>query len=266
MIEGEGFYSMCLLLVSVQSKPGYPLILAANRDEYYDRPTAPAGFWSSAPDLLAGRDLRAGGTWLGITRSGRLAAVTNYRDPASHKASASSRGELITKFLTGTEQAVEFFNKTKRTGQRYNGFNLVLGDYRKLYWFSNRAQEPKFLAPGIYGLSNHLLDTPWPKVEKSKAAFAALLAEKTLPPPETFFEMLIDPVPAEPGRLPDTGIGFEWERILSAVFIKSPTYGTRSSTLISINAAGHVIFTERTHKTDEKTAEKTLHFEFDIEK
>ncbi len=256
---------MCLLLVVVRVKPGYPLILAANRDEYYTRPTAAADFWPENPDLLAGRDLKAGGTWLGITRTGRLAALTNYRDPSAHKDPAPSRGELVTRFLTGPHRPLNFIHTLKPTADRYNGFNLVVGDLAGgLYWFSNRSSQMQKLSPGIHGLSNHLLDTPWPKVDKSKAALAALLAQDSLPPPESFFELLSDRTPAAPEQLPDTGVGEKWERILSPIFITSPNYGTRSSTLIFIDAAGHVTFLERTYNPYNGTAEKNVCFNFDI--
>lgn len=257
---------MCLLLVAIQKIPGYKLILAANRDEYYDRPTAPAGFWPDVPVLLAGRDLGAGGTWLGITRNGRIAALTNYRDPASHKARAPSRGELPFRYLSGMESAVDFIGKLRKTADQYNGFNLVLGDPKDIYWFSNRSKKMLALTPGLHGLSNHLLNTPWPKVEKSKASFAALLVRKTMPPLESFFKMLNDRVPAEPEDLPDTGMGKRWERILSPVFITSPTYGTRSSTLVFIGSDNHVTFVEKTYVPGVENDEKILRFEFDIQK
>ena len=257
---------MCLLLVANKIKPGYRLILAANRDEFYDRPTAAACFWQEVPALLAGRDLKAGGTWLGITRSGRIAALTNYRDPSSRKTNAPSRGELPVRYLSGTESASDFIDNLKRTAVLYNGFNLVLGDGNDTYWFSNRAQKMRVLDPGLYGLSNHLLNTPWPKVEKSRASFAVLLAPETIPPPESFFEMLNDCTPAEPERLPDTGVGEDWERILSPVFITSAIYGTRSSTLIFIDADNHVTFVEKTYAKEREDDEKTVRFEFDIER
>lgn len=255
---------MCLLLVAVGFPPGYRLVLAANRDEYFDRPTAPAAFWPEAPHLLAGRDLKAGGTWLGITHGGRLAAVTNYRDPASHKARAPSRGELPLRFLTGVARAADFMAALQPTADRYNGFNLVAGDDRALFWFSNRAAKLQKLSRGVHGISNHLLDTPWPKVEKSKAAFGALLRRDKMPPSESFFRLLNDRGPADPADLPDTGVGDQWERILSPIFITSPTYGTRSSTLIFIDADGRISFLERTYDPPSGKDEKTVRFDFQI--
>jgi uncharacterized protein with NRDE domain len=257
--------TMCLLLIAIQKKPGYRLILAANRDEYYNRPTAPACFWPEVHGLLAGRDLKAGGTWLGITRNGRIAALTNYRDPASHMANAPSRGELVVRYLSGREGPADFIDNLQNTAARYNGFNLVLGNHKDFYWFSNRAKKMRALTPGIYGISNHLINTPWPKVEKSRASFTAMLSKKTMPPPESFFKMLNDRTPAETESLPETGVGEEWERILSPVFITSQNYGTRSSTQIYISNDDHITFVEKTYDRDGKNDEKIVRFEFNIE-
>ena len=151
---------MCLLLLAIRTHPEYKLILAANRDEYYDRPTAAANFWEEAPHLLAGRDLRTRGTWLGITRKGRIAAITDYRDPASVKANTTSRGRLVSDFLLGEESPAEYLDKLAKEQDRYNGFNLIIGEKDRLYWYSNRGDGARKLSPGIYGLSNRLLDTP----------------------------------------------------------------------------------------------------------
>ena len=255
---------MCLLLLYVETHPEYKLILAANRDEYYDRPTAPATFWKEAPYLLAGRDLRAGGTWLGITRKGRIAATTNYRDPASVKTNAASRGRLVSDFLLGEEDPVEYLDKLAKEQDRYNGFNLIIGEKDHLYWYSNRGDGARKLSPGIYGLSNRLLDTPWPKLTRSKDTLARLLSEQKRPSPEALFHMLLDRTIADDERLPDTGVGIEWERLLSPIFITSPTYGTRSSTLIFIDRNDRVTFIERTFNLnpDHPTS---VRYEFQLE-
>ncbi len=255
---------MCLLLLAVRKHPDYKLILAANRDEYYDRPTAPAAFWNEAPHLLAGKDLRAGGTWLGITRQGRIAAITNYRDPASMKTNAPSRGRLVSGFLLGQESPERFLKGLAQEKDRYNGFNLIIGEKDQLYWFSNRGDGAHKLSPGLYGLSNRLLDSPWPKVTRSKEAMASLLSEQKNPPQEKLFHMLGDRSIARDEQLPDTGVGMEWERILSPIFITSPTYGTRSSTVILIDRNNGVTFTEKTFNSDPEHA-TSVQYEFKIE-
>jgi uncharacterized protein with NRDE domain len=255
---------MCLLLLAVQKHPDYALVLAANRDEYYDRPTAPAAFWDEAPHLLAGKDLRAGGTWLGITKNGRIAAITNYRDPASIKTNAPSRGKLVSGFLLGQENPEHFFERLAQEKDRYNGFNLIIGENDRLYWFSNRGDGLRKLSPGVYGLSNRLLDTPWPKLTRSKEALVRLISEEKNPSQDDLFQMLLDPTVAGDDQLPDTGVGIKWERILSPIFITSPTYGTRSSTIILIDRQNRVTFTEKTFNSDPQNATSVEH-EFQIQ-
>ncbi len=238
---------MCLLLLAVQAHPEYKLVIAANRDEFYERPTAPAGFWDDRPDVLAGRDLRAGGTWLGITRSGRIAALTNYRDPASIKPHAPSRGELVSDFLKGKDSPDAYLTTLAQDGDRFNGFNLIAGVKDCLYCYSNREDRILQVPPGIHGLSNHLLDTPWPKVSRATSALSEVLTE-TIPSTERFFELLADRAIAQDHRLPDTGVGIEWERILSPIFISSPAYGTRCSTVLLIRQDRHATFIERTYQ------------------
>ena len=255
---------MCLLLLAVQKHPDYKLVLAANRDEYYDRPTAPAAFWNEAPHLLAGKDLRAGGTWLGITKQGRIAAITNYRDPTSMKTNAPSRGKLVSGFLLGQESPEHFLKGLAQDRDRYNGFNLIIGENDQLYWFSNRGDGTHKLSPGIYGLSNRLLDTPWPKLTRSKDAMARLLSKQKNPSQDALFQMLLDRTVADDDQLPDTGVGVEWERILSPIFITSPTYGTRSSTLIFIDRNNRLTFTEKTFNADPEHA-TSVAFEFQIQ-
>jgi len=238
---------MCLLLIALKQHPAYKLVLAANRDEYYDRPTAPAKFWKDNPDLLAGRDLKAGGTWLGITRTGRLAAITNYRDPAHTREHAPSRGDLVLHFLESKVSARRYLDHIRKEGDQYNGFNLVLGSIEELFWYSNRGDGIRRLSKGMYGLSNHLLDTPWPKVEKAKKRLSSVLASGEEVQPEDLFGILGDRTRPADDVLPGTGVGLEWERILSPVFISSPVYGTRSSTIILVDHQDRVLFMERTY-------------------
>ncbi|MBW1701539.1 MAG: NRDE family protein [Deltaproteobacteria bacterium] len=255
---------MCLILLALRSHPAYKLIITANRDEYYERPTAAAAFRAEIPDVLAGKDLRAGGTWLGITRKGRIAAITNYRDPASVKSGSPSRGKLVSDYLSGRESPVNFLDVLGKNAGQYNGFNLIVGERDDLYWYSNRGEGTHNLAPGIYGLSNHLLDTPWPKVIRGKEALERLLYNEKDPAPDAFFRILADRTIPHDEHLPDTGVGLEWERILSPIFITSPTYGTRSSTLIMIDMNDRVTFIERTFNSDPDHA-TTVKYEFQIE-
>jgi uncharacterized protein with NRDE domain len=235
---------MCLILVAVDAHPKYGLVIAANRDEFYDRPTEPAAFWPGAPGLLAGRDLREGGTWIGITRTGRISAVTNYRDPVSMKPGSPSRGKLVADFLLGRENAVQYLERLAPDADRYSGFNLLAGQREEIYWYSNHGKEIAKLVPGIHGLSNHLLDTPWPKVKKGTDALGMVLAAE-VPSVEELFRLLADRAAASDSSLPDTGIGLESERMLSPLFIASPGYGTRSSTIIMMDRNGSIAFTER---------------------
>jgi uncharacterized protein with NRDE domain len=241
---------MCLLVIGIDVHPMYKVILAANRDEFYDRPTAQARFWEEAPDVLGGKDLQAGGTWLGITRQGRIAAITNYRDPASVRPDAPTRGELVKDFLLGQEDPEHYMDRLARKGGRYNGFNLIVGQSDHLYWYSNRGGMTRKLERGIHALSNHLLNTPWPKVIRAKAALERILAQEKNPSPEVLFGMLSDRSVPDDRDLPETGVTFEWERMLSPVFIASPTYGTRSSTVLLMNRDDHVTFMERTFDRD----------------
>lgn len=255
---------MCIILLALKSHPVYKLIIAGNRDEFFERPTAKATFWEDAPDLLAGKDLRAGGTWFGITRQGRIGAVTDYRDPALLKSNAPSRGGLVRRFLLSNERPDNFIKRVSAEAHEYNGFNLIVGEKDNLHWYSNLAEEPRFLNPGIYGLSNRFLDTPWPKVINGKNALKWLLSEKTDPSPEDFFSILSDRSMADDENLPDTGIEIEWERILSSIFVSSPDYGTRSSSLLLVDLNNRVTFMERVYEAASNHIPFTK-FEFQIE-
>ena len=237
---------MCLILVAVRVHPSFKLILAANRDECYDRPTAKAAFWPEFPELLAGKDLCAGGTWVGITTGGRIAAVTNYRDPSFNSSDAPSRGTLVSEFLIGQQHPREYLERLNQKADIYNGFSLIVGEKEVLYVYSNRDKRVRNLSAGIYGLSNHLLDTPWPKVVRGKETLERLLSDRTDPNTDAIFEILENRSIPNDRHLPDTGVGLRWERILSPIFVSSPTYGTRSSNIILIDLEDHVTFAERT--------------------
>ena len=238
---------MCLILFALNAHPKYQLILAANRDEFYARPTEKAGFWQDAPQILAGRDTVYGGTWLGITKRGRFSAVTNFRDPSA-PAGTKSRGDLTSSFLRGDEPASEYLKQIKP--HEFSGFNLLAGDFSKdkseLFYLSNRAPNIINLSAGIYGLSNALLDTNWHKVETGKAAFAKIVENSDEINPHELFEILADRRIASDEKLPATGIGIERERILSPAFIETENYGTRISTVLLIGRDGRVHFVEKT--------------------
>lgn len=233
---------MCLAVVALDSHSLYPLVVIANRDEYHDRPTAAAHWWDEG--WVAGRDLRAGGTWLGITRSGRFALLTNVRDPARNDPQAPSRGTLVPEVLADAARIVATLDRVRAIGVHHNGFNLLAGTIEGAAWTSNRAVETKSLRRGVWGLSNALLDAPWPKVVRTKAALSAWLARSEAST-EPLFDALADRALATDADLPATGVALEWERRLSAPFIVSASYGTRSSTVITIDTAGEACFVER---------------------
>jgi uncharacterized protein with NRDE domain len=233
---------MCLILFAWQMHADYPLVLAANRDEFYRRPTLPLAPWQDAQEIIGGRDLTAGGGWLACNTNGRFAAITNVRQGLQPQAGAKSRGQLITNYLKNNEQPIEFIENIEP--ESYDGFNLLVGNRQELYYYSNRNNvQPERLQSGIYGLSNHRLDTPWPKVVRAKKAFAAAL--DTLPAPEPFFQLLADRTLAPDQDLPQTGIPLAVEQMLSAIFIASPDYGTRASTLLLAHRDGHFSMMER---------------------
>ncbi len=237
---------MCLILIAHRAHPAYRLVVGANRDEFYARPTAPAEFWQDAPEILAGRDLEASGTWLGVTRGLRFAAVTNFRDPAALRSTgARSRGGLTSGFLKSEVPAAEYMEGVQRNAGAYNGFNLFVADAHGLYYFSNRDGAVRELGSGIFGLSNHLLDTPWPKVAELKPRFG--IALRTPLDPDEIRGILSDRTVAADRDLPDTGVGLERERALSAAFVVAEGYGTRSTTALAIGTDGQVTFNEWTY-------------------
>jgi len=241
---------MCLVLLSFKCHLRYPFVFASNRDESYARPSASVAFWDDVPDVLAGRDMKDGGTWMGVTRKGRFAALTNYRDIASMKDGAPSRGWLVRDYLCGQETPVKYLESVAAIANRYNAFNLIAGDVSQLFYFSNRSDgHITELSPGLYGLSNDLLDTPWVKVERGKKLLGDLLAGENDPDPEDIFKILADRSIPDDSQLPDTGIGLEWERILSPLFIAGPNYGTRSSLILMVDRKGHAKLLERNYNS-----------------
>jgi len=239
---------MCLITLAWRAHARHPLVVASNRDEWRDRPAEPAHWWPDHPDLLAGRDLQAGGTWMGITRNGRFAAVTNFRDPSDRRTTARSRGGLVTEYLLGDAEPGAWLADLMHHAGEYNGFNLVLGDGESLWYFGSREGLARPIPPGVHGLSNHLLDEPWPKVVRACAAMqAAIEVEDPVP---ALFDALSDREGAPDASLPATGVGLAWERRLAAALITGADYGTRASTVVVFSNDGSVCFEERTRADD----------------
>lgn len=238
---------MCLILFAWRAHPDYPLVFAGNRDEAHDRPSAPADFWQDAPEIHGGRDLEKGGTWLGLTRTGRFAAVTNYRDGPARNPAPLSRGALAADFLRGDEEPGDYLESVARRATRYGGFSLLVGGPDRLLYFSNRGAGIAEISPGVHGLSNHLLDTPWPKVERGKERVGALLTADGNVLIDGLFDALSDRTPASDPELPDSGIGLQRERELSPAFIAAERYGTRASTVVLVSRGHEATFVERAY-------------------
>lgn len=236
---------MCLIVFAFDAHPKYSLILAANRDEFYARPTLVADYWRDNPNILGGRDQKAGGTWMALHKHGRFAAVTNYRDLKNIRDDARSRGDLPVNFLSGNQSPQEYLSDMHAEAGEYNGFNLLTYDGSRMGHYSNYEGKVNVLEPGIYGLSNALLNTPWPKVEKLKSEFSKVIADDFAH--DDLLNLLTDSTRADDAQLPDTGVGFDLEKMLSAICIKSENYGTCCSTVLTIEKSGKVEFTERTY-------------------
>ena len=238
---------MCLILFSWNVHPVYKLIVAANRDEFYARPTSEASFWQDHPSVLAGRDLKAGGTWLGLDKAGYFAAITNYRDVENIKTPAASRGDLTKNFLLKGQAPADYMHKIVQSKDAYNGYNLLVSDLQTLCYYSNQEQKIRTLFGGVYGLSNHLLDTNWPKVAAGKAGFTEITRDENVAT-ERLFQLLKTTDIAADVLLPKTGVGLDWERALSPIFINTGDYGTYCSTVILVKYDGTCDFVERTYK------------------
>ncbi|MEH7379539.1 NRDE family protein [Bacillus sp. JJ1533] len=247
---------MCLILFAYQSHPVYKLIVAANRDEFLQRPTAPAHFWEDEPSLLAGRDLEKMGTWMGVTKVGRFAAITNYRDPNETSDGKQSRGKLVKDALTYHGKIADYMKKLEKTYSRYPGYNLLVGDLNQLYYYSNVGKSLEKVKPGIHGLSNDLLNTSWPKVEKGKEGLAQMIKGDNLA--QNLLELLQNTDRPNDHLLPKTGVSLEWERILSSLFIQTKGYGTRSSTILLMSDTD-IQYVERTFSGSE-ISDQTFRF------
>ena len=258
---------MCLLFFAIDCHPEYPLIVAANRDEYYRRPTHDLHVWEDCPNILAGRDLERGGTWFGVCKNGHWAAVTNYREP-DQKTETTSRGALVRDYLTAHHSPSQYLQELAPRASDFNGFNLVVANRTEVCYFSNRQPGRKRLSTGIYGLSNHLMDTPWPKVVRGKNAVAEIMQRPFLSS-DVFFNLLGDTQTASDDALPNTGMDIEFERLLSAAFIQGKVYGTRSSTILLINRNNRLKLEERSYNGAPLLGSDTyssVAYEFDIDR
>lgn len=235
---------MCLVVLAWHARADLPLVVAANRDEWRERPTEPAHWWPDRPGIYAGRDLQAGGTWMGVTRSGRFAAITNFRDPSDRRTDVRSRGEIVGEYLSGDEPAQAFISRLAGRSRLYNGFNLIAGDADSLWFFGSRGGEALRIPAGVHGLSNHLLDEPWPKVIRARRAMDAALADHD--PLPRMLDAMRERDGAPDDALPSTGVSLEWERRLSPALILGADYGTRSTTVVSFAIDGGVRVEEHT--------------------
>lgn len=251
---------MCILFVAYRSHPDYPFIVAANRDEFYARPTKEAHFWEDEPFILAGRDLEKRGTWLGITKTGRFAALTNFRDPNQNHKNKRSRGHIVRNFLTEEATPYEFLLDLQQERNNYPGFNVLVADTESFYYYSNVENEIKKVPIGIHGLSNHLLNTPWPKVERGKQQLRSLV-ENNKVESDALFQLLADKKQAPLKSLPNTGLPLEMEKQVSSIFIETNHYGTRCSTVLTIDKYGTVTFQEVSFPS-----RKEKHYQFKISK
>jgi uncharacterized protein with NRDE domain len=237
---------MCLIVFAWEMHPKYRLVMAANRDETYQRRTARAGFWAENPDILAGKDLQGGGTWLGIHRNGKFTAITNYRDPRKVNPQAITRGKITRDYLHYPHGPITFLKHLEKEADAYNGFNLLVGNAEGLFYFSNIGKKIEWLKSGIYGLSNALLDTPWPKVKYVKDQLSLQLSTPALNFVEVF-QMMQNESPAQDFELPNTGVPLRLEKSLSPAFIKIQGYGTVSTTVTTLDYQGNWQFQEQVH-------------------
>lgn len=252
---------MCLINFQLQNHPRYKLVLAANRDEFYRRPTEAAHFWKDEPNLLAGRDLMQMGTWLGATKTGRIAALTNFRDPSIPETQKISRGVLVRNYLASSMEPRLFLESL--IAEDYSGFNILAGTADHLFYYNNIEGQVVEVSPGIHGLSNHFLDTPWPKVIKGKNYLERYLSEHNDASVDDLFEILSDAEPAPDIDLPETGVGLDFERRLSSMFIKMPDYGTRCASVILVDHNNHLTFAERIYENGDFKDQQVFKYAID---
>ena len=254
---------MCLIAVAYDAHPEYRLIVLANRDEFYTRSALGLRRWADGSGIIAGRDERGCGTWMGVTSTGRFSAVTNYREVGRVDSAAPTRGQIPVDFLKNADDPETFVGRLQAQAQRYNGFNVLVGNRDKLCYYSNRGDDTRLLSPGVYGLSNHLLDTPWPKVQRAKEALTAEMRSENIDP-DRLLVALRDARRADEASLPDTGVGIALEKKLSSVFINFDGYGTRSSTILLVARGGGGCIIEQSYEDDGRPAQR-VEERFDFE-
>jgi uncharacterized protein with NRDE domain len=255
--------NMCLIVFAVNVLPGYPFLLAGNRDEFYQRTAKPARRWNTDPVLIAGQDLEAGGTWMGISETGRFAALTNYRAIHEIKENAPSRGNIVKDFLLTDKPVREWLERLLKQSGKYNGFNLLAGSFSELFYLTNKMDTIQKLEPGFYSISNAFLNTPWPKTEKALHHFRSILEKKGVDE-EAIFELLIDQEKFPIEQLPETGLTEELEKAVSSVFIQTENYGTRCSTIVSMDSHSNISFAERTYTPGTTQVEFETRFSFSL--
>jgi uncharacterized protein with NRDE domain len=253
---------MCLILFAYRAHADFPLVIAANRDEAYERPTAAAAFWTDHPHVYGGRDLEMGGAWLALTTKGRVAAMTNFRDGYPKGTAPRSRGDISGAYLTGDEAAQPYLESVAARASDYAGFCALVGDLNSMWFLSNRGNDVTRVEPGVHGLSNHLLDTPWPKVAQGMQALESYLKDDPATLTEQLYTMLADRSPVPPDALPVTGMSVQREKQLASKFIAvDDRYGTRASTVVVVHRNGSVCYSERSFGAHGKfLGEVTQHF------
>lgn len=256
---------MCLVLVAYKVHPGYPLVIAANRDEFYQRPASSARYWEDHPQILGGRDLQHGGTWMAVDRRGRMAAVTNYREPSERKQNLRSRGFLVTDYLFGDESPHSYLRTLSQRVREYDGFNIFAGDTSTLYFYGSYLSQPLQMQSGIHGISNGDLDYPWPKVDRGKRELSGIVQDKGAIEPESLFEILRDRAAPDEVLPPGGGPDDRQKRRLTPIFVTGGDFGTRSSTVLLMDSNQQVYFSERNFDAEGRQ-QGTVEYEFEIER
>jgi uncharacterized protein with NRDE domain len=259
-----GVEIMCMVLWASDCHDKYKLVVAANRDEFYHRPTLPADFWPENPAILAGKDMKHGGTWMGITINGRFATLTNFRDPANHKPKAPSRGQLVQEYLESASDAPSYMQNILVAGLDFNGFNLLAGTVDEIYYLSNQEKIVRKVEKGYHGLSNSLLDVPWPKVSRGLKDLAACIDTPSIEV-EDLFQIMADRHQPPDHQLPQTGVSLEMERLLAPAFVEMPDYGTRTTTIILVDRNNVVQFRERSFIPHRPGSWTEVQYQFQLE-
>lgn len=250
---------MCILFIAVEQHPDYPLIIAANRDEYFARPTDSSKYWTEHPSILAGKDLVAGGTWMGVTQNGFISSLTNIRNPLKLKEDVRSRGELVLNYLVNEPSSKEYLNVLEHSKDEYNGYNLLFGHWDNLYVYNNHDNQAHQLTPGFYGLSNANLNSPWPKINKGVKDLEDYCKNPGDLKDKVFFELMQNDTLAEDHLVQKTGAPEEWEKQLSSIFIRTPKYGTRASTLVLVDQSHKMHWHEKVYDQTGKCTQDIEH-------